>query len=271
MRTLSPSWKETSFSVLCGGFHRCRPAWDKPADGLDQCYKLYFVTAGEACLRMDGQPDAPLRARHAYCIPGYRLVGQCCKRSMDVYWVHFVPDSLYLSFLMSRVPRVHQWKLASLAYWQSTYEDIPRLFEDPPHWLYCRAQAMLLHLVSRVLESYNFDHMAAVDPVFEQLRPAISFMDELLLENPPLAEIARAAHLAPNYFHRRFTETFGMTPLAYMLQRRLSMARQLLLCTNLTLEAVAARTGFHSPFYFSRMFKKHYRLSPAQFRTRRLP
>ena len=113
--------------------------------------------------------------------------------------------------------------------------------------------------------------MAAVDPVFEQLQPAIAYMDAHLLENPPLARIARTVHLAPNYFHQRFTRTFFMTPLSYMMQRRLNLSQQLLLCTDLTLEQIASQTGFRSPFYLSRSFKKKFGLCPSAFRGRPRP
>jgi AraC-like DNA-binding protein len=255
---------------LCGGVHHCDPSWDKPADGLDRCYKLYFVTRGEGRVTLRTQ-DVVLRAGHAVFIPGYQIVRQQCPRRMDVYWVHFLPESLYLSFLMSHIAQVHTWPLAALAHWQPTYERLPRLFGEPLPWLGYRVQALLLYLTSEVLESYNLSHMAAVDPVFEQLRPAIAYMEESLLENPSLAEVARVVHLAPNYFHRRFTGTFFVTPFAYMLQRRLDIARQLLLGTNLPLPHVAERSGFHSQFYFSRMFKKHYGLSPTEFRARPRP
>ena len=266
----SPTWKDASFSVLCGGLHRCDPLWNKPADGADQCYKLYLCIDGRAELTLHKQAVS-LSAGSAYFIPGYQLARQACDRSMDVYWVHFVPDSLYLSFLMSHVPEVHAWPLASLAGWRETWQQIPRLFQRPPQWLHYRVQAMLLFLVSQVLERYNFSHMAAVDPVFEQLQPAITFMEDHLLDSPSLAEVARAVHLAPNYFHRKFTGTFHLTPLAYMQQRRLNIARQLLLGTKHTLEQIAYRCGFNSPFYFSRMFKKHYRVSPARYREQSGP
>ncbi|MBO5991299.1 MAG: helix-turn-helix domain-containing protein [Lentisphaeria bacterium] len=35
---------------------------------------------------------------------------------------------------------------------------------------------------------------------------------------------------------------------------------------NETIYNIAAETGFQDPFYFSRIFKKYYRLSPLQYR-----
>ena len=270
MRHLSHVHQDAFFSLLAGGFHRCDPSWNKAADGVDQCYKFYLPVDGQARLSLKTE-EVLLCADTAYLIPGYQLASQECDEHMEVFWLHFVPESLYLAFLLSHVARVHRWSRPSVRYWRATCERFPQLFEDCPRGLFYRVQAMLMDMVAQVLETYQLDHIAAVDPVFDQLRPAITFMDRHLLENPRLAEIARTAHLAPNYFHRKFTNTFHITPFGYMFQRRLNLGRQLLLSTNLPLASIAARTGFSSAFHFSKLFKKHCRLSPKEFRSRRMP
>jgi AraC-like DNA-binding protein len=93
-------------------------------------------------------------------------------------------------------------------------------------------------------------------------------MEQRLLENPQLAETAEIVHLAPNYFHRKFTAAFHVSPFAYMLGRHLNMGRQLLWSTDLTLDRIATRCGFYSAFHFSKLFKKHCGLSPKEFRRR---
>ena len=205
MLTMAPMLQDAPFSLLAGGLHRCDPSWNKPADGIDQCYKLYLPVRGQARLTLDAQ-EVPLRPGHAYLIPGYHLVRQECPRRMDVLWVHFVPESLYLTFLLSHVASVHSWRHGSVEYWQATWKEIPSLFQSGSWWLFYRIQAMLMDLVARVLRTCGADHVATVDPVFEQLRPAIMFMDQHLLRNPRLAEIARVvrsgAQLLPSEVYR---------------------------------------------------------------------
>jgi len=271
MASSSATIHDSLVTFLCGGTDRCDPSWDKAADAIDQCYKLYFIRDGEAHLALKGEADVTLRAGQAYFIPGCQIVRQWCRKSFEVDWLHFVPESLYLSFLMSHVPRVHAWPLASLAHWEPIYSGIEQSLAARAIWLDYRLQAMVLDLVSRVLQQYNFTHMGAVDPIFEQLQPAITYMDANLSDNPSLAQIARVVHLAPNYFHQKFTRTFQMTPLAYMLQKRLNLAKQLLSSTDLTLEKIALRSGFQSPFYLSRMFKNRYNIRPSEFRRRTGP
>lgn len=262
--------QDAPFSLLAGGLYRCDPSWNKPADGVDQCYKLYLPIRGHARLTLDAE-ELALRPGHAYLIPGYHLVRQECERRMDVYWLHFVPDSLPLSFVLSQITQVHLWGGRALEYWRPTVRELPELFGEGSDGLFYRVQAMLLDVVAEVLEKSSVLRAAAVDPVFERLKPAIAYMDQHLLENPKLADIARAVHLAPNYFHRKFTSTFHVTPFGYMLGRRMNLGRQLLLGTDLTLARIAERCGFYGEFHFSKLFKKHCGLSPKQFRKRASP
>jgi AraC-like DNA-binding protein len=263
--------RDAAISLLIGGRTCCDPHWDKAADALDQCYKLYFIHGGDAHLAMRTQSNVSLRAGNAYLIPGCQIIKQWCPKRFDVSWLHFVPDSLYLSFLMSHVPRVHRWPLASLAHWKPMIQDIPRLFHPHAIWLDYRVQALIFDLIAQVFQQYNFSHMSAVDPVFEQLQPAIAYMDAHLSESLTLARIARVVHLSPNYFHQKFTRAFLMTPAAYMQQRRLNLAKQLLLSTDLTLERIASRSGFNCPFYMSRVFKARYHMPPSEFRRQAGP
>jgi AraC-like DNA-binding protein len=258
------------FTCLGGGYAECDRSWGKPATALDQCYKLYFLVEGAGRLKTQTE-NTELNAGFGYFIPGYQLIRQSCPKRMNVHWIHFVPSSLYLTHQLSRVSSIHRWTLGQLSSWESVYTDIGRMASRPPRWFQYRLQAMLMDLTARVMQLYDFSHMQAVDIVFEQLQPAISYMEEKLLENPKLEELAKVVHLAPNYFHRKFTLTFAMTPLAYMLRRRLDLARQLLLSTDMTVKQIAHQSGFDSQFYLSRVFKREYGISPSEFRKQAGP
>lgn len=270
MQTSFALQQDAMFSLLAGGWHRCDPSWNKRSDEFDQCYKLYVPIRGQAQLTLDSQ-EVSLRPGHAYLIPGYHLVRQACDRQMDVFWVHFVPQSLYLSFLLSHVTTVQCWLPAVANYWQIAWRNIPSLFQNESLSSFYQMQAMLADFTAKSLQNCGVDRLGGADPVFEQLKPAVLFMEQHAIENPTLAAIAKTVHLAPNYFHRRFTAVFRVTPFGYLLRRRLVLGRQLLRSTELTLDQIAARCGFSSAFHFSRLFKKHCGVSPKKFRQHSMP
>jgi AraC-like DNA-binding protein len=67
---------------------------------------------------------------------------------------------------------------------------------------------------------------------------------------------------------RRFYASHGISPLQYMINRRLTRAQSLMLKTDLTITKTALEVGMtHS--HFSRTFRMRYGVSPREFRDRR--
>ncbi|WP_106768127.1 AraC family transcriptional regulator [Paenibacillus faecalis] len=70
--------------------------------------------------------------------------------------------------------------------------------------------------------------------------------------------VSRAVHL--------FKEAFGITIMQYTLEVRLDMARERIIFSPMSLEAVAETSGFKNYTYFHRVFRSRFGVSPKQFR-----
>ena len=57
-----------------------------------------------------------------------------------------------------------------------------------------------------------------------------------------------------------------MSPITYLIQRRLQISKDLLTQTDYSIAEIAASTGFASQSYFSQIFKKFTGISPNQYR-----
>lgn len=84
----------------------------------------------------------------------------------------------------------------------------------------------------------------------------------------PLDPEALAARLHTGYstLRRQFRAQTGYSLKEYMLRTQLKRAKNLLALSPLSVEQIAAETGFADPFYFSRLFKKRVGVSPTTFR-----
>jgi len=103
----------------------------------------------------------------------------------------------------------------------------------------------------------------------ELYRRLLRGRDHLLssLDQPVrLSEVARAACLSPSHFHRTFRKVFGETPQNYLTRHRLQKAGQLLSQNNLAVTEVCLESGFESLGSFSSLFRRHFGLSPREFR-----
>lgn len=79
-------------------------------------------------------------------------------------------------------------------------------------------------------------------------------------------ELARQVFMSPDYLTRLFRKETGMSLSEYIIQKRLSIAKQLLETTDLSIVEISQRTGFSYSSYFVRIFKKKTQVTPQQYR-----
>jgi AraC-like DNA-binding protein len=85
---------------------------------------------------------------------------------------------------------------------------------------------------------------------------------------PSLEQLAKSASLSAGHFGRLFKQTTGLSVRQYINKQRLIEARRLLIQGDLNVAEVAQAVGFDDPFYFSRVFRIAFGISPSQFRGR---
>ena len=75
-------------------------------------------------------------------------------------------------------------------------------------------------------------------------------------------------HISKSESHsiRIFKEAYGITPYAYVLNKKISLAKDLLVNTNLPIKQVSANLNFTDEYYFSNVFKTKVGLSPNNYR-----
>lgn len=81
--------------------------------------------------------------------------------------------------------------------------------------------------------------------------------------------IARSGY-CPDHLRRRFKKETGMTPSAYLTQLRVEHAQRLLALSDrggYTIKQIGLMSGFHDPYYFSRVFKKVTGVSPNEYQA----
>ncbi len=87
-------------------------------------------------------------------------------------------------------------------------------------------------------------------------------------ETSPVARVVQASGLPERSFKRRFKHATGMAPLEYVHALRIEQAKELLESSEQPIELVAEAVGYEDAGFFSRLFRRAVRLSPAQYRKR---
>lgn len=81
-----------------------------------------------------------------------------------------------------------------------------------------------------------------------------------------VASLAAFTGVSRAVLARRFTEALGDPPMTYLTRWRIQLAADLLLEDSLTLDSIARRVGYATPFGLSSAFKRVKGLSPLEFR-----
>ena len=102
----------------------------------------------------------------------------------------------------------------------------------------------------------------------EAYRKIRNFLDSHYMEELTLTDLAGRMHLAPAYFSRKYKEYFGLSPIDYIILRRLHDAVLSLQNPELSIQEVAESAGYRDCFYFSKLFKRHFGMAPRLFRER---
>lgn len=100
----------------------------------------------------------------------------------------------------------------------------------------------------------------------QHLQRAAELMQDDSASPLSLAELSAVAGLTPSHFVRAFSHHYGMTPHAYLLDRRIRHARTLLRQGQPLVE-VALASGFADQAHFQRQFKRRVAATPGQYRT----
>jgi len=124
-------------------------------------------------------------------------------------------------------------------------------------------------LVLTDLIQRHSDRVKALSPIGNEAGPVSlmrHYLDDMFTQDVALDDLAHLTGLNRHYLIRAFRKNLGMTPHAYQTMRRAQAAKQKLERGELPIE-VAMDCGFCDQSHLNRIFKKHYGLTPGQFRT----
>lgn len=92
------------------------------------------------------------------------------------------------------------------------------------------------------------------------------YIDLHFKEALTLDALAEEAHMNKYYLSHTFKKEYGVSPINYVISRRIEESRTLLAETDLSLSAIAQMLGFSSLSYFSQVFRRSQSQTPMEFR-----
>ncbi|MBP3886166.1 MAG: helix-turn-helix transcriptional regulator [Cellulosilyticum sp.] len=129
---------------------------------------------------------------------------------------------------------------------------------------------LLIHLArlidySKVHETQSISNMVYPDKqvIVEWIKDYIqqNYMKEISLEM-----FSKDMYLSQVYISKIFKEVTGHSPIHFLIQTRLSIAKKLLETESLPIKEVSSLVGYEDAYHFSKLFKKYYGYSPSDIK-----
>lgn len=132
----------------------------------------------------------------------------------------------------------------------------------------CQAYAEIL--VIRLMRSLSLDLPAEPQSksANRQCAAVKRYIDLHFKEPITLELLAREGHINKYYLSHIFKEEYGISPINYLIIKRIEESKYLLSETDLSLSQIAQLLGFSSLSYFSQVFRRVQSVSPKEFRQR---
>ena len=92
------------------------------------------------------------------------------------------------------------------------------------------------------------------------------YIDEHFAESITLDLLADIAHVNKYYLVHAFNKEYGVSPINYLIERRIRESKYLLENTDYSLSQISHLLGFSSPSYFSQSFRRLTSQSPMEYR-----
>ena len=117
---------------------------------------------------------------------------------------------------------------------------------------------IIKHLLQTATEKASYRNCA--------IYPVIEFIRTNYMKSIGVCEMADVVKMSESNLYAVFKKATGSSPIKYLNQYRLSVACELLQKADYSIKEIAEKVGIPDQFYFSKLFKGKYSISPQQYR-----
>lgn len=226
----------------------------------------YFYSQGESELKDADIVFTPAAETHNF---------ECSQREKSWFIVQFKPE----------IFDTHNMACVSAFFNQGLHLRLPqkriREIQQQVKWLYesyhhdplsPRSMSLLNLLICTIAEygtsvETNQSLPITRSPLYEKMLPVINQFKNSTTVDLSVTQAAEMCHLSPCHFSRMFKHIFKVNYSEYTMKHKLYSAARLLSQSSLSITQIGYELNFSSPSHFISQFKKHFSVTPRQYRT----
>lgn len=231
-------------------------------------YQLLYIAHGKGHFFFNGKETIVTKGNMILFRPGEPQVYYYYSvDKTEVYWVHFTGSEVerYLdhyelpndkNVFFTGISPDYQWLynqiIQELQLKRENYEELLRIL-----------LRYVLLMINRFIKE---DHTQGSD-TFNEIERATHYFNENYNKDISIKQYAEEHLMSKNWFINCFKKIMKITPMQYILQLRISTAKNLLESSNKNISEIADAIGYDNPLYFSRLFTKYVGVSPKEYRN----
>ena len=218
--------------------------------------RIYYVQDGESIV-LSKKGIIRLTAGNVYLFPPNSIIATRCDKFMYHTYIHFFEeDSLDFFNIFSYLD-----KYEADSETETLFETIKKSvsLETPADFF--KAKAAFYRLLCPFLSEKQKPNTNVI-----KFSKVLRFIDANLDKELSLDVLAQTANYNPTYFSNFFRKTFGVSPIKYVANKRIFLAKSLLLNTYFSVGEIAVKCGYADIFSFSRFFRLNTGYYPTEYK-----
>lgn len=248
-------------------------------------FRIYYVTKGTAQVTFVGR-TITLRPNHLYVIPAFTSHNCSCNGCFEHYYLHiYEDDSSGCSILEdldlpSEIPAEPlDLELMDMLYRTNPNSQIPH--SNPSTY---DTPATLMHNIIKNKHRAVHDRVASRGIIYlllshflKDARPknastdnriikVVNFIRKNINHDIDINTMAEICCLSKAHFIRLFKSEMNITPLQYIVKKKIEKAQLLLITQDMAIKEVAYSLGYDNYSYFTKLFKKQTGLTPHDYK-----
>lgn len=246
-------------------------------------YDLIFVTQGTLFMTENEQKYEVREGEYILLSPGLEHYGhQACLEDTKIMWLHFQGEREGIQQKAGEV----DW--SSIYKKDGTYTEAPQFMLSFPVLGKVKNVELVLNGLYRLFALNNipspenklrqqllfseclitlqkevFSIPTAAEQVTEQI---VEYVHEHYDKPFTMKSVSQKLLFHQDYLTRCMQQTMGITPLQYLNQYRMNMAKTLIGSSSLRMVDIARQCGMDDAAYFSKLFRKTEGISPTEYR-----
>lgn len=224
-------------------------------------YQLLYIKSGKCSVVYNGREYLLSNGSFVVYYPGQTQEYSFDKAGCRTLWIHFSGKAA--SEILAELDiesGVYEGRLSENAV--VIFEELIREFCLKNYMHQSAENALMIYLLTMVSRHIRTERNTTD---IEKVMVLMNMSIDMPYDAQRFADICS---LSKSRFSHKFKETAGVVPTEYFIRIKLEKAKELLAFSDLTVAETARSVGYDNALYFSRLFKKHTKLSPTQYRKK---